>query len=264
MHPHWPLVLAGNRDELHARPAAALARWPEAPHVLGGRDLKSGGTWLGVSERRRLAVVTNLRGYGSPDDARPSRGRLVQDFLTGVGDFATFSQTDLDLFNPLNLIGVEGEAAFFCSNRPASAIRPLDPGLYGLSNGDLDAPWPKTQRLKAALGAWLTAGADDMEPVFEALADGSRPADKDLPSTGLDLERERLVSPVFIQDPRYGTRCSTVVRVDANGRGEIAERRFDPEGRPAGETAMTFAWTAEPNLVVERQRLSRKAASGPT
>jgi len=241
-HPDWPLVLAGNRDELHARPAAPLDRWAEAPQVLGGRDLEGGGTWLGVSEEGRLAVVTNIRGFGPPHPGAPSRGLLARDYLVGEGRYAGFGEADLAAFNPMNLIVVDQGVVRFCSNRPAPSIRELGRGIYGLSNADLDAPWPKTQRLKAALAAWLEGSARELEPLFAALADETRPTDAELPSTGLDLERERLVSPIFIRNRPYGTRCSTVVRIDAAGRGEIVERRFDAEGHESGVTALNFAW----------------------
>jgi uncharacterized protein with NRDE domain len=241
LHPRWPLVLAGNRDELHDRPAQPLGRWPEASHVLGGKDLASGGSWLGVSERGRLAVVTNLRGYGPPQDGNPSRGLLVSQFLIGEGEWSDPAHADLTLFNPLNLIMVDADEAAFLANRPSGVRRALEPGLYGLSNGDLDEPWPKTRRLKQALAAWLEADGP-IEAMFEPLGDEGRPADAELPSTGLDLERERLASAIFIRNPLYGTRCSTIVRVGADGRGEIAERRFEPDGRASGYTRMEFAW----------------------
>ena len=242
LHPDWPLVLAGNRDELHARPAAPLGRWADAPRLIGGRDLESGGIWLGISEDGRLAVVTNFRGFGSPDDGAPSRGLLARDFLAGEGRYARFATADLEAFNPLNMIVVEGAAARFFCNRPSAQVRELPPGLYGLSNGDLDAPWPKTRRLKAAMAAWLTARDHPAEPLLEALADETRPSDAELPSTGLDLERERLVSPIFIRGEVYGTRCSTVIKVGSDGQGEAVERRFGPGGRPAGSTTLGFRW----------------------
>ena len=245
LHPRWPLVLIGNRDEAHARPAAPLGRWSEAPHVLGGKDLKSGGTWLGVSEQGRLAVVTNLRGFGPPEDGRPSRGRLAEDFLVGEGRYARFAEADLAALNPVNLIVADGPEAAFFTNRPHPVRRGLAAGLYGLSNGDLDAPWPKTQQLKAALEAWLNGRAISTAPLFAALADETRPSDDELPRTGLELERERLVSPIFIRDPRYGTRCSTVVRIGQDGSGEITERRFGPDGRPSGDTVLAFAWPVD-------------------
>jgi uncharacterized protein with NRDE domain len=246
LNPRWPLVLAGNRDELHARPSAPLGRWPEAPQVLGGRDLASGGSWLGVNEAGAMAVVTNLRGYGPPQEGRPSRGRLVEDVLTGAGEFADPERAELSRLNPFSLITVADGRAGFAANRPEVVRRVLEPGLYGLSNGGLDEPWPKTVKLKAALEAWLAAGGEDLEPLFAALADESRPPEDELPSTGLDAERERLASAVFIRSPVYGTRCSTVVRVDADGRGEIAERRFEPDGAVSGYTRLAFTWNRTP------------------
>ena len=120
-HPDWPLVLAGNRDELHARPTAPMARWADVPQVLGGRDLEGGGTWWGVCEQGRLAVVTNLRGYGPPRPDAPSRGRLARDFLAGDGAFAGFSAGDLAPFNPINLIVASSPT------RPAHASIPTGP-----------------------------------------------------------------------------------------------------------------------------------------
>ena len=241
-HPRWPLVLAGNRDELHARPAAPLARWQDAPQVLGGRDLEGGGTWLGVSEAGRLAVVTNLRAFGPPASEAPSRGLLARDILLGRGRYATVERDELAAFNPMNLIVIDVGEARFLTNRPVPAIRALQPGIYGLSNGDLDAPWPKTRRLKGALSAWLDGETHQSGDLFAALADETRPPDEELPSTGLDLERERLVSSVFLRGEVYGTRCSTLVRIDAAGQGEILERRFGPGGEPLGESQLSFRW----------------------
>jgi uncharacterized protein with NRDE domain len=239
LSPVWPVVLIGNRDELHARPSAPLHRWPEAPRVLAGKDLQSGGTWLGVSEAGRLAVVTNLRGFGPPQEGRPSRGALVTQALEGAGPWADPDGAELSAFNPLNLIVAEGRKGRFWANRPGLVRRELGPGLYGLSNGDLDEPWPKTRRLKAMLGRWLERPGEP-EALFAALADESRPVDAELPATGLELERERLASAIFIRHPLYGTRCSTIVLVGADGAGRIGERRFGADGEAVGETWLDF------------------------
>jgi uncharacterized protein with NRDE domain len=238
-HPRWRLVLAGNRDELHARPAAPLARWDGAGRVLAGRDLQSGGTWLGVSEAGRLAVVTNLRGYGPPEAGRPSRGLLLADLLTGDGDYAKPSDEALDGFNPFNLFAFIGGELAFWTNRPKSERRVLGPGLYGASNGPLDAPWPKTVRLKAALEAWLAADGERPEALLGALVDDQPPVVQAGPPSDAP---EPPQTPIFIRNPRYGTRCSTVVAIDSDGRGMIVERRYDAEGAATGETALAFGW----------------------
>ena len=140
--------------------------------------------------------------------------------------------------------GASGAA--FSANRPASIRQTLARGLYGLSNGGLDEPWPKTVRLKAAVGDWLERGETDLEPLFKALRDETLPPDDALPSTGLSRERERLAAAVFIRNPLYGTRCSTVVRIGADGAGRIAERSFSPAGDGTGEAVFDFAWPQIP------------------
>ena len=233
--PRWRLVLAGNRDELHARAAEPLHRWRDAPNVLGGRDLKSGGGWLGVSEEGRFAVVTNLSGYGSPALDAPSRGALVSDALTGSGAFAHLQAEQAAPFNPFNLIVADSGEAVFWRNRPQVDRRVLLPGVYGLSNGDADQPWPKTQTLMSALSAWLD-GTSPPEAMLEPLSD-------DVPPPGAAAMTERGArTGVFVRNEVYGTRCSTVVAIDSKGRGVIVERRFDAGGQRVGQTQLAFGW----------------------
>jgi uncharacterized protein with NRDE domain len=241
-HPRWHLVLAGNRDEYHARPALALGRWVEPEHVLAGRDVRSGGTWLGVSEQGRLTVVTNLRGYGVPDPGKTSRGRLVSDLLTGEGAYADAATAALADFNPFNLIVADRRQARFLSNRPEIVRTDLAQGLYGLSNGALDEPWPKTMRLKAILLDWIVRDTDPPRTLLDGLREDR------LPDVGLhaappsDVPQEPALSPIFIRNPVYGTRCSTVVAIDAQGGGVIIEHRYTPAGDSAGETELAFRW----------------------
>src|SRR5258705_9814625 len=168
-HPRWRLVVAGNRDELHARPAQPLARWDTSSHLIAGKDLQAGGTWLGVSEQGRFAVITNLRGFGPPHAGRPSRGLLLQGLLLGEGQYACPSDIELMDFNPFNLISVDLRAATFLSNRPTALRQALAPGVYGLSNGALDEPWPKTVRLKSMLLDWVAASAQRPELLLNNL-----------------------------------------------------------------------------------------------
>jgi len=238
-HPRWRLVLAGNRDELHARPAAPLHRWDGAGRVLAGQDLQSGGTWLGVSEEGRLAVVTNLRGYGPPEPGRPSRGLLLGDLLAGEGDYARPGDEALEALNPFNLFVFADGGLMFWSNRPHPERRALGPGLYGASNGPLDAPWPKTVRLKAALQGWLETDGERPGALLDALRDDRPPAMEAGPPSDAP---EPPQTPIFIRNPLYGTRCSTVVAIDRDGRGRIIERRYGADGEAVGETTLEFDW----------------------
>ncbi len=239
-HPLWRLIVLGNRDELHARSAAPLARWDEQNHLLAGRDLQSGGGWLGVSEEGRFAVVTNLRGYGDARPHRVSRGALVTDILVGSGRYADPDDPALADFNPFNLVTANRGKMHFLSNRPEAIRSVLAPGIYGLSNGALDEPWPKTVRLKAILRDWLINDATTPETLLAGLREDVLPDIGIGTAPALDVRQEP-PSPIFIRDPVYGT----VVAIDDQGRGSITERRYTPAGEAAGETSLSFAWPSK-------------------
>ena len=233
VHPAFPLVVAANRDEFFARPAAAAGPWPGEPGLWGGRDLEAGGTWLAVRDDGRFAAVTNVREPGAPQGTR-SRGTLPRDFLVGAqtpeGYAHALAGQDLSGYN---LLLSDREALWWCSNR-ADAPRRLAPGVYGLSNRQLDTPWPKVVKAKARFTEALKA-LPDLAPCFDLLADPSPAPDAALPDTGVPLAWERILSSVFIQSPTYGTRASTVLTRDRDGRFQVEERRFGAEG-PLGRS----------------------------
>jgi uncharacterized protein with NRDE domain len=244
VHPRWRLLLAGNRDEFHARPSAALARWDEAP-VIGGRDLEAGGTWLGATDAGRCCVVTNVRDPRDPQ-LGVSRGLLATDYLRGAADASVHAQSMLRsaaAYRPFNLLTFDAAQAFYLGNRPEPKAQAVSPGVHGLSNADFNTPWPKTRALMERLQVWLAGSHgrdDDFAPLFAALADEHRAPDELLPDTGVGLERERWLSSAFIRGEHYGTRASTVVAIGHDGWGLLVERRFGPHGRAEGETALSF------------------------
>ena len=237
-HPEYPLVLAANRDEFYDRPTAPAQLWEDAPSVLAGRDLKAGGTWLGVDVRGRLGAVTNYRQGERESPAPRSRGLLVSEFLTG--DTATFQymervQREAGLYNGFNLIAGDAGGLFYFSNRQGR-VRNLGPGVYGLSNHLLDTPWPKVASTKSVFHALLTGrGSGLSEDLFGLLSDRNRPGDDLLPSTGVAPEWERLLSSAFIASDHYGTRSCTVVLVNRDGGVTFTERSFGPGGKPGEE-----------------------------
>ena len=230
-HPSYRLVLAANRDEFYDRPTEAARFWEDAPRVLAGRDLLHGGTWLGVTRGGRVAALTNFRDPRSKTDGAPSRGFLVSDFLLKTQPAREYLE-DLAararLYNGFNLIAGDARGLFYYSNR-SGAPAELKPGVYGLSNHLLDTPWPKVGRGAAALAEAVRRDPTlAPETLFDILADDARAADEFLPDTGVGLELERVLSPLFIRSPVYGTRCSTALLVGTDGRVTFAERTFDP------------------------------------
>jgi len=250
-HPRYPLVVAANRDELHARPTAPLAPWDDAPGVVAGRDLEAGGTWLGLERRGRFAALTNHRDPRCAVPHAPSRGALVTDFLTGPAPAGEHIQRVFEgasRYNGFNLVLADARSAWWCSNR-GGVPAPIPDGVHGISNGLLDEPWPKVvsgrDGLATALAAALANGAEpDREALLALLADRSVPADTELPDTGVGLARERALGPRFILDGSYGTRSSTVLTVDVAGRAWIVERTFDVTGATVGERSHEMAFDA--------------------
>ena len=240
-HPRWRLVLAGNRDEFHARPTAPLAPWDEAPQILAGRDLEAGGTWAGVGPLGRASVITNVRDM-TADHSGISRGLLVADYLGSTipaREHAIELMASARDYRPFNLLTFDRDDAYYLGNHPGARAQLVDTGIHGLSNADFNAPWPKTRALVHRLTDWIAEGkGDDTEALFAMLSDQGRWPDDLLPDTGIGIERERILSSAFIVGENYGTRASTVVLIDHDDRTIIAERRFGPNGVPEGETRL--------------------------
>lgn len=244
-HPRWRLAMIANRDEFHGRPAAPAGPDPDHADVFGGRDLEQGGSWLLASTRGRLAAVTNVRAGAAPEARPKSRGALVRGFATGEGGAPAYVASlagDAAQFGRFNLLCWDGDTLSFATNHPHFETRAVAEGVHAMSNGAFDAPWPKSGHATRALQAWLATpaslgdiDADAIAPLFSALVDTTPAPDARLPDTGVGLDLERVLSPPFVRGARYGTRCSTVVLVD-DAAIRFAERRFGPDGAPAGDT----------------------------
>lgn len=239
IHPRWRLLVAGNRDEFHSRPTAALAEWPGSG-IRAGHDLKSGGTWMGLDGRGRVAVVTNVRDPLAASSG-PSRGALPLGFLETDADVFAHVETLKALvgeFAPFNLLLADADACIYVGNHPRAEQRAVAPGVHGMSNGGFDVVWPKTRKLRGAMEKWIDIGRDDFGPLWDALADESIAPDAELPDTGVGREMERMLSAAFIRGATYGTRASTIIAIDYEGKGWICERRFGPGGVFEGETRL--------------------------
>ncbi|MEM1117197.1 MAG: NRDE family protein [Bacteroidota bacterium] len=233
--PDVRLVVAANRDEFWARPAAPMAWWDDAPYVLAGRDLEAGGTWMGATRDGRWAALTNVRDPQAPRRVERSRGHLVADFLRGstsATDYAASVYAAREYYDGFNLVLADPEAVWVVSTRSDQPTE-LGPGVYGLSNDRLDVPWPKVERGRTAFRSATEAGAD-LDALLDLLDDRHQPPDAALPDTGVGLEWERCLAPMRIVTPDYGTRVSTALVVGRDGRPEAAERTWAADGTEAG------------------------------
>ncbi len=225
----WPLLVAANRDEFLDRPTLPLARWQSdaGTEIISGRDIRAGGTWMGLTAAGRIAMLTNVRGPASLTGEK-SRGELVRRWLDSDGNATSFmAQITPEAYGGFNLVlgDFNSSAWHWLSNKPGPGLesRALVPGVYGLSNGALDTPWPKTLGLKKALHSALTASDEDAleAELMAALRDRRRADREDLPSTGVPLALEEALSSAFVDFPEhgYGTRCSTVLVASAVADG---------------------------------------------
>jgi uncharacterized protein with NRDE domain len=226
-HPDYPLVLAGNRDEFYARPTAPAGFWDDYPRILAGRDLEQGGTWLGIHRSGRLAAVTNYRDGRTTRRGIHSRGGLVSGFLTSdlaPEEYLQEVRRERAAYDGFNLLVGTPDALFSYSNR-SEQLTEVEAGVHGLSNHLLDSPWQKVERGKAAMGRLSDSDPEALvDHLFAVLADRVPSPDHTLPDTGIDLERERVLSSAFIATPNYGTRCSTILLIDTAGRVSFTER----------------------------------------
>jgi uncharacterized protein with NRDE domain len=225
-----PLLLLSNRDEAYARPTQALHWWPHSC-VLAGQDRQAGGTWLGVTATGRLAALTNHRAPGVQRSDAPSRGALVQQFLTDntpAEVFLTAVAAQSHRYNPFNLLVFDGQTLLGLESHGRQRVE-FAPGIAGVSNAGFNTPWPKLRRLTQGLQAVLGSGPPTETALLHLLQDTTRPPDHELPQTGLPLDKERALSSAFIATPHYGTRASSVVTM-AHGRMAFSEHRFDARG----------------------------------
>lgn len=229
-HPRYRLILGANRDEYRDRPTDPARFWGDVPHLLAGRDRSAGGTWLGVTTDGKVAAVTNYRDPRRQVLDPPSRGGLVAGYLQEGAvtpeEFQGVLNRDGRLYDGFNLLYGSGNELFYFTNRGGSS-GPVTPGIHALSNHLLDTRWPKVTAARSRLETIVRQTSVEPEEIFAALSDPAPFAAGLLPDTGVGPERERLLSPIFIEDEGYGTRSTTVLLIDRMGLVTFVERTFD-------------------------------------
>jgi uncharacterized protein with NRDE domain len=239
-HPRLPLIVAGNRDEFHARPTRAAHWWPDKRDVVGGRDLQAGGTWLAMHRDGRFAAVTNFRDAHRERAGLKSRGHLITGFLgADVGAIEYLRSIDGSAYAGFNLLVADHESAGYLSNRGAG-LRELSPGVYGLSNATLDDPWTKVTRTKSRLAELIDRDDINETTLMRILGDREKASTDEVQTNGLSFAMAHALTAPFIVHPDYGTRCSTVLTIDDAGEVSFLERSFDADGHPSGDAKYAF------------------------
>lgn len=226
-HPKYKLVLIANRDEFYLRPTESAHFWKDEPHLLAGRDLMQMGTWLGVNKAGRIAALTNFRDPSAPEANKISRGSVVRHFLSTEMDARLFLENLIpEDYAGFNILAGDNNQLFYYNNLEAKTIE-IESGIHGLSNHFLDTPWPKVVKGNMYLERYLSDTKDvEINDLFEILQDAEESEDGNLPNTGIGTEFERMLSPMFIKTPEYGTRSSTVILITHNDEVSFAERVY--------------------------------------
>jgi uncharacterized protein with NRDE domain len=253
-HPDYPLVVLANRDEFYDRATDAMHWWDDHPHILAGRDRADvqgePGTWMGLSKLGRFAALTNVRAPSEKNPDAKTRGEISAQFLKARVSPEQFIQekaTQFNRYNGFNLlvadVSVQNPSLLWLSNRVQmgkslrhrKVMNPqaLKPGVYGLSNGMLDSPWPKVQHRIGAFAQLLAMDTGQFkraENYLGIMSDMTQAPDEYLPETGVSYEWEKVLSSAFIRTPNYGTRATSLIRVRRDGQYEVVEKRFDANG----------------------------------
>lgn len=249
-HPRYRLVLAANRDEFYDRPTQALQFWTDHPGIAAGRDSRQMGTWLGITRSGRLAAVTNYRDAGLQKRNAPSRGHLVADYLADTISPAFYLEKLHKVshrYNGFNLIVGDSRDLCYYANRDGQ-VKILPPGIHGLSNHLLNTAWPKIIAGKSRLAEILKKGEPDLAhaEIVGLLQDQSIPPAGELPHTGVGLEWEKILAPIFITSPSYGTRSSSILTIDYRGEVAYSEITWHPaEATPAVKEQRQIQFTID-------------------
>ncbi|NRA83209.1 MAG: NRDE family protein [Gammaproteobacteria bacterium] len=229
----YPLIIIANRDEFHRRPTAKLAQWPDSA-IIAGQDLEALGTWLGVNVDGRIAALTNVRGPQFIKPQPPSRGELVTDYLNSLAsptEFGPKLQPIAAQYSGFNLLYGTADQ-LFTFNNTTNQVLPITEGCHGLSNAALNDHWPKVQRGVSQLEAYLaTTERVDANELVTLMQCNIKAPDHLLPDTGVGIELERFLSPIFIIGDEYGTRCSTILLYDRHQQLTIFEYSYHKDGQ---------------------------------
>jgi uncharacterized protein with NRDE domain len=224
----YKLIFAANRDEFYDRPSEQADFWREHPDLLAGKDSQAGGTWMGITRKGKFAAITNFRDLKNNRNDAPSRGELTLDFLVKdvtPEEYYNRLKSELNNYNGFNLILGNIDELYYFSNK-TDGLKKLEPGIHGISNAILDTPWPKVEKSKRQLKHLIEQQNIHPWEILNLLDDTSPAKDEELPDTGVGLELERILSPIFIKSEKYGTRSSTIVTVDKNNNVKFVEKTY--------------------------------------
>lgn len=229
-HTQYKFILVGNRDEFYSRPTQSLHWWEDLPHILAGRDLKDGGTWMGMSKDGKIAALTNYRDLINLKEKAPSRGIILKKYLSGeipLHEFHIFLKTQGRFYNGFNLIYGTTDELYYYSNE-GDRWQIVLPGIYGLSNAFLDTPWTKVVTSKQLFTEIIQSEKFSSGELVKMMHNTAEATDDALPSTGVSPDLEKKLSAIFIQTENYGSRLTTFISINQQNEVKYEETGYVP------------------------------------
>lgn len=242
-----PLLLAANRDEFYARPTSPSRFWPDHPHILAGQDDEAGGTWMGITRQGRFAAITNYRDPAASPRGKRSRGLLVSDYLNSEASPESFLQElqeNIDNYADFNLLVGDNSNDLWYFTSTASGqqhIRKLPPGIYGLSNAQLDTPWPKVTLGKSRMKQLIDDAKISHDNLLETVSDPEPAKREALQKLDMTSGMDQLLSAQFICAGTYGTLSGTTLIKEYDGKVHWREQLYNEQGATYSERCYSFS-----------------------
>jgi len=222
------LILAANRDEYYERPTKNM-HWWESEAILAGKDLQAGGTWLAVSNDGRFAVLTNFKELANGEESLKSRGELISNYITskGVSSKEYLENIKERNYAGFNLLLGDKEGIHYISNR-SEGIEKLESGIHALGNLLLNTQTKKSIKIKNQFKELLQTNPN--EDVLLEFMRGDSGDLSNLDMAGFKETEHEEIPYRFIKSNVYGTRCTTLLTIDPNGKYKITEQNYSKKG----------------------------------
>lgn len=230
---NYPFVIIANRDEAYKRESAPIHRWDDMPHIIGGRDLLAGGTWLAITDSGRFAALTNQPFTKHKPVGLISRGALITDFLNSdisASDYVKELRLNRMKYDGYNLLFGSIDDLYLYDN-VLDEFKSFDQGVHSVSNTKDDLSSFRQSESERQVSKLLVDGKKpDADQLITLFQDRNPNPNFNLFPDHLEKEMARNSSSIFIRNNKdFGTVSTTAIIVDRDGHASMKEVRYNSE-----------------------------------
>ncbi len=216
-------ILTSNRDEAPDRETIQPKEYlEEGVRLLYPKDKKAGGTWLGVSVKKRLVCLLNggFTAHNREDEYKMSRGIIVKQLLTSENAEEQINNFDFNGIEPFTIILIEwqNELQIFefvwDGQNVHFSEKPLAPQIW--SSSLLYTPQMKKKR-----EVWFSEFLfKKLQPTAEKLLDFHKTAGQPDKNSALIMDRvfvrTKSITQVIMKDEKTTMRYEDLVTSEVN------------------------------------------------